>query len=196
MAMNRAPAPQLKAVSQNTLYVIRIKMLKVYQVETDEDLVNIRELFWEYLQWANSEINQEFNVDFDIAVILEENMQDIEKFYPPYGRLLLVKKYDQVAGLACMHKIREDIGEIKRMYVRNEFRGEGIGKLLLDELLREAKVIGYPRIRLDSARFMVAAHSLYRSSGFYEIDPYQESEIPEEFQIHWIFMEKNLLDTE
>jgi hypothetical protein len=52
--------------------------------------------------------------------------------------------------------------------------------------------IGYPRIRLDSARFMKAAHSLYRSAGFQEIDPYPESEIPAKFQEHWVFMEKSL----
>jgi GNAT superfamily N-acetyltransferase len=167
-------------------------MINVYQASTDQDLADIREMFWEYLQWANARINEEFNVDFDIETILEEDMQDIKKFYPPNGRLLLVKEDDQVTGLACMRKIRDDIGEIKRMYVREEFRGKGLGKLLLEELLIEALHIGYPRIRLDSARFMVAAHSLYRSIGFYEIDPYPESEIPEDFQKHWIFMEKKL----
>lgn len=78
------------------------------------------------------------------------------------------------------------------MYVRKEYRGSGIGRTLLGKLIEKAKEIGYPRIRLDSARFMHAAHSLYRSSGFYEIDPYPESEIPGEFQSNWVFMEKAL----
>ena len=167
-------------------------MISVYQASTENDLADVREMFWEYLQWANARINEVFNVDFDIAAILEEDMQDIKKFYPPDGRLLLAREDDQAAGLACMRKIREDIGEVKRMYVREEFRGKGLGKLLIGELLKEAVEIGYPRIRLDSARFMVAAHSLYRSIGFYEIDPYPESEIPEDFQKYWIFMEKRL----
>jgi len=171
-------------------------MIRIYQANTNEDIADIRELFWEYLQWVNTRINEEFNVDFDIELILEEDMQNIENFYPPYGRLLLVKDNTQVIGLACLRRIRDDIGEIKRMYIREEFRGEGLGKLLLEDLLIEAKDIGYPRIRLDSARFMEAAHSLYSSSGFYEIDPYPESEIPDEFQRHWIFMEKKFIDTE
>ncbi len=61
--------------------------------------------------------------------------------------------------------------------------------MLLEKLLSEAKEVGYSEVRLDSARFMHAAHSLYRSAGFQEIDPYPESEIPPEFQEHWIFME-------
>jgi GNAT superfamily N-acetyltransferase len=85
-----------------------------------------------------------------------------------------------------------DIAEIKRMYVRPQFRGRGIGRALLQRLLVEAKEIGYPAVRLDSARFMQEAHALYRSSGFDEVEPYPESEIPTEFQEHWVFMEMRL----
>jgi GNAT superfamily N-acetyltransferase len=91
-----------------------------------------------------------------------------------------------------MKRIREDIGEIERMYVRPEFRRRGIGRALLEVLIAEAREIGYPRMRLDSARFMAEAHSLYRSVGFQEIEPYPESEIPEEFRQYWIFMELRL----
>jgi GNAT superfamily N-acetyltransferase len=125
--------------------------------------------------------------------MLEGDMLDLEKFYPPHGRLLLAEMDDRIVGLACLHRIGEDIGEVKRMYVRNEYRGLGIGRTLLERLIEEAKEMGFPKVQLDSARFMEAAHALYRSNGFYEIDPYPESEIPEEFQTHWIFMERELL---
>ena len=167
-------------------------MLKVYQAETDQDRLFIRELFWEYLQWANTKINEEFRVNFDIETMLEEDMQNLDKFYPPEGRLLLAEMNEGIAGLACMRRIKENIVEVKRMYVRKEYRGLGIGKTLLERLIEEAKELGYLKVRLDSARFMEAAHSLYRSNGFYEIDPYPESEIPEEFQSHWVFMEREL----
>ena len=91
-----------------------------------------------------------------------------------------------------MKKLREDIGEIKRMYVRPQFRGKGLGRALLETLITEAKEVGYPVVRLDSARFMNEAHALYRSAGFSEIDPYPESEIPPEYQKHWVFMERQL----
>jgi hypothetical protein len=62
----------------------------------------------------------------------------------------------------------------------------------VEALLAEAQTIGYTTVRLDSTRFMAAAHSLYRSVGFHEIEPYSESEIPPELHHRWVFMEKVL----
>jgi GNAT superfamily N-acetyltransferase len=167
-------------------------MPRIYQIQSNEDRGYVRELFWDYLQRANSRVNEEYGVDFDIQSMLEENMLKLKEFSPPPGRLLLAELDEQITGLASMRRIREDIGEIKRMYVRLEFRGKGIGRALLEGLVTEARELGYPRIWLDSARFMKEAHSLYRSAGFQEIDPYPESEIPAEFKANWIFMEKQL----
>jgi GNAT superfamily N-acetyltransferase len=167
-------------------------MTSIHQAETEKDRSQVRELFWEYLQWANERLNEEFDINFDIESWLEQDMAQLEIFLPPHGRLLLATQESQAAGIACMKRIREGMGEIKRMYVRPKFRGQGIGRLLLEALIAEAQQIGYPTVRLDSARFMKAAHSLYRSAGFREIAPYPESEIPPEFQGHWVFMEKQL----
>ena len=78
------------------------------------------------------------------------------------------------------------------MYVRPLFRGKGIGRNLLQRVIEEAQLISYEKLKLDSARFMVEAHSLYQSMGFVEIEPYEGSEIPKQYQIHWKFMEKTL----
>jgi GNAT superfamily N-acetyltransferase len=164
----------------------------IHQAETDKDQALIRELFWEYLEWANTRLNEEYGINFDIKSMLEQDMAKLEVYLPPYGRLLLAIEGGHVAGIACMRRIRKDIGEIKRMYVRPEFRRTGIGRALLEALIAEAQEIGYPSVRLDSTRFMEAAHSLYRSVGFHEIEPYAESEIPPDFQRHWVFMEKQL----
>jgi GNAT superfamily N-acetyltransferase len=166
--------------------------MEIFQVETSEHKQHVRELFWEYLQWANQNVNETFNVNFDIAAMLENDMQTLAKFLPPNGRLLLAEVDEQVAGLACMKQLTETICEVKRMYVRREFRSQGLGRGLLQRLIDEASQMGYPLMRLDSARFMTAAHTLYRSIGFQEIAPYEGSEIPIEFQQHWIFMELRL----
>lgn len=168
-------------------------MLRIYQCESEEDKRIVRELFWEYLQWANQEVNKHFGVNFDIKTMLDEDMEMLDKFLPPDGRLLLAKQDEGAAGLACMKKLKENTAEIKRMYVRSAYRGKGIGKALIERLFVEAGETGYTRIWLDSARFMKAAHALYRSSGFQEIEPYPESEIPADFQPNWIFMEKVLV---
>ena len=89
-------------------------------------------------------------------------------------------------------KLVSNVGEIKRMFVRPEFRGKGIGKALVRGVLNEARFVGYHKLCLDSTKFMQAAHRLYKSFGFFEIEPYKESEIPEEYHQYWVFMELSL----
>ena len=156
----------------------------------------IRELFWEYLQWANTNVNKEFQVSFDIVTMLEGDIKDLEKFMPPPGRLLLGYSGTNLAGVACLKKLTSSVGEIKRMYVRPENRQQGVGRALIQGILQEARQVGYQFIRLDSARFMTEAHQLYRSIGFKEIEAYEGSEIPPGFQDHWIFMELPLAPLE
>jgi GNAT superfamily N-acetyltransferase len=167
-------------------------MIKTHQVETEQDKKHVRELFLEYLHWANDRLNEEYGIDFEIESMVERDMAELEIFLPPHGRLLLATEDSQVVGMACLKRSRDDVAEIKRMYVRPEFRGRGIGRMLLEAVTAEARQIGYATIRLDSTRFMKAAHSLYRSTGFHEIEPYPESEIPSEVQQYWVFMEMHL----
>jgi GNAT superfamily N-acetyltransferase len=122
--------------------------------------------------------------------MLEEDMAGLGIYFPPDGRLLMAIDEGRAVGIACLKRLRDDMGEIKRMYVRPEYRRRGTGRALLESLLEEAKLIGYPCVRLDNARFMKKAHALYRSAGFTEIEPYPESEIPSDFQKHWVFMEQ------
>ena len=167
-------------------------MIQITVANPEEHAQPIRELFWEYLQWANSKVEENFGVSFDIAAMLEEDMHTLNKFMPPKGRLLLGYVEDQSMGIACLKELSNSIGEIKRMYVRPQARKIGLGRRLLSQLLEESHQIGYERVRLDSARFMTEAHQLYRTSGFREIEAYEGSEIPKEFQSHWIFMEREL----
>jgi GNAT superfamily N-acetyltransferase len=167
-------------------------MIQIITANQDQHAQPIRKLFWEYLQWANANVEKNFGVSFDIAVMLEEDMNTLDKFMPPKGRLLLSYVEDQPMGIACLKALTDEIGEVKRMYVRPQARKRGLGRALLNQLLEEAHQIGYRRIRLDSARFMAEAHQLYRTNGFREIQAYEGSEIPQEFQSHWIFMEREL----
>ena len=169
-----------------------VSPLRIHQAQSEEDRAAVRELFWEYLQWANGRVNEEFGVNFDIRSMLENDMANLHIFSPPDGCLLLASQESSLAGMACMKRLKDRTAEIKRMYVRPEFRRKGVGRKMVGTLIDEAKKAGYTSIRLDSARFMVGAHALYQSAGFREIAPYPESEIPAEFQEHWIFMERDL----
>ncbi len=152
----------------------------------------IHQLFQEYLQWANAQVYKEFGVRFDLDELVKTTMQHLDSFMPPQGRVLLGYAGDDLAGIACLKELAPGIGEVKRMYVRPSARNQGLGRALLERLLEESRQIGYQRVRLDSARFMHQAHSLYRAAGFREIGEYEGSEIPPEFRSHWMFMEKEL----
>ena len=167
-------------------------MLRIYEAEADRQAADIRALFWEYLQWANAMVTREFGVTFEIEAMLEQDMRTLSKFTPPHGCLLLAEVDEQIAGIAGLRTIGAGTGEIKRMFVRPAFRGKEIGRAMLNELITQARAMGYRRICLDSARFMTAAHGLYRSAGFTEVSAYVGSEIPRAFQAHWIFMERKL----
>lgn len=153
----------------------------------------IRELFWEYLQWANARVNEEFGVNFEIESMIETDMQHLDIYMPPTGRLLLGYDDGSLAGIVCLRYMAPKVAEIKRMFVRAQNRQRGLGRMLLEWLLSEAVLAGYERVRLDSARFMKEAHQLYRAIGFKEIEAYEGSEIPKEFQKNWIFMEIKLM---
>ena len=113
-------------------------MLRIYQIQTREDKNLVKELFWEYLQWANGEGMTHFGFNINIKAMLEEDMNHLEKFFPPDGRFLLAEEAGELAGLGCLKKLKDDIGEIKRMYVRPDYRRKGIGKAILEHLLAEA----------------------------------------------------------
>jgi len=101
-------------------------------------------------------------------------------YAPPAGRLLIARVGDFVAGCIALRKISADVCEMKRLYLRTDFRGRGIGRVLVDAVLSEAKQIGYSRMRLDTIRGrMDPAIALYRSIGFKEVAPYYESSVPE-----------------
>ena len=116
----------------------------------------------------------------------------IEKFLPPNGRLMLAFMDNNACGIGCLKSINQEIGEVKRMYVNPSFRKIGASRAILQSIIQAAKETGYKKLRLDSPKFMEAAHSLYRSFGFKDIPVYPEVEIPEEFRQYLLFMELDL----
>jgi GNAT superfamily N-acetyltransferase len=123
---------------------------------------------------------------------VDRDVAEIEKFQPPDGVLLLVSEAGEAFGTGALKRIGTGTAEIKRMWVDPSRRRNGVGGAVLDRLVSEGREAGYSRLRLDSPDFMVAAHRLYRSADFTEIEPYPESEIPHEYKTHWLFMERTL----
>ncbi|MBC6429825.1 GNAT family N-acetyltransferase [Nostoc sp. HG1] len=124
-------------------------MLKIMQVETEEHKSHIHELFWEYFNETKLIFSHQFGINLDVNTFFEQYMAQLHEFIPPSGRLLLGQYETKIAGCACLRKIGEDIGEIKRMYLRPKFRRKGIGRVLLETIINEAMDVFKTRIKCN-----------------------------------------------
>ena len=168
--------------------------VEIRDVILPDDLAEVQKLWFDYLVWGNNQMQSLYGVHpHNPKEAVEEDVRLINKFLPPNGRLLLAFVDKKACGIGCLKSINEEIGEIKRMYVDPSFRQIGAGRAILQSLLNAAQETGYRKVRLDSPKFMEAAHSLYRSFGFKEIEPYSEMEIPPEFKDYLLFMEADFL---
>ena len=98
-------------------------------------------------------------------------------YAPPRGRLLLAGSVDQPAGCVALRPIDGDTGEMKRLYVRPEFRAAHLGRRLAERLIADARSIGYRRMCLDTLPTMQSAQRLYESLGFRDIAPYRPNPV-------------------
>jgi len=167
-------------------------MTTVRDAQLPHDVDTIRQLWLDYLTWGNNEMQARHGVHpHDPQLTVENDIAHVSKFLPPSGHLLLAFHDGVPCGIGCLHRIGPATCEIKRMYVVPDARRRGVGRAILDALVSRARSAGYMKIRLDSPEFMTAAHSLYRSLGFRDIDAYPESEIPVEFRKYLVFMERD-----
>jgi GNAT superfamily N-acetyltransferase len=167
--------------------------VEIREAQLPDDIENIKQLWTDYLTWGNDKMQLLYGVHPHNPIeAVREDIKNIDKFLPPNGRLILAFIDDKACGIGCLKSINDEIGEVKRMYVDPSFRKIGAGRAILQGLLNAAKEAGYQKVRLDSPKFMDAAHSLYRSFGFAAIPVYDEVEIPEEFRQYLLFMEINL----
>ena len=120
----------------------------------------VRELFREYGGFVGT------------PICFESFEREIASLPGEYICLLVADESGQLAGCAALRNIGEDTGEMKRLYVRPAFQGCGLGRLLTERIIVEARDSGLRLLRLDTLPIMGSALALYRSLGFHEIPPY------------------------
>jgi putative acetyltransferase len=128
-------------------------------------------LFKEYAQWLN------INLSFQS---FEQELVELKKMYAgPKGMILLCRANDRFMACVAVRPNEDGIAEIKRMYVKSEFQGRGVGQALLDHSIDFCKKVGYGKVRLDTLNTMKPAMNLYQKNGFIKIPPYYYNPFPE-----------------
>jgi ribosomal protein S18 acetylase RimI-like enzyme len=139
---------------------------EIRQVEGVQAAALARELFREYADAIGT--------DLEYQGFSAELLSLPAPYVPPAGALLIARDGSKVAGCVAMRPLDETTGEMKRLYVRPEFRGSGLGKILVEEVIRAARRARYRELRLDTLPAMAAAQSLYRRLGFVDTNAYSE----------------------
>jgi putative acetyltransferase len=144
--------------------------LTLRQAESPAEIAQTRELFLEYADSLG------FSLCFQG---FDQELTGLPGDYaPPDGRLLLAEYRGQPAGCVALHKLDSGICEMKRLYLRPQLRGRGVGRALAEAVIAEARAIGYRKMRLDTVEpVMPNAVAMYRRLGFVEIEPYRANPI-------------------
>jgi len=140
------------------------------QAESPAQVAQARELFLEYAHSLG------MNLCFQN---FEQELAGLPGHYAaPSGRLLLAEYEGQLAGCVALHEWEPGVCEMKRLYLRPSFRGKGLGRVLAEAIIAEARNIGYQSMRLDTIEpIMKDAVEMYRKLGFREIAPYRPNPI-------------------
>lgn len=138
--------------------------------ESPAQIAGTRELFLEYAQSLGFSLCFQ-NFDQELAGLPGD-------YAPPEGQLLLAYHEGQLAGCVALHRLEPRICEMKRLYLRPQFRGKSVGLALVESVIAQARAIGYSHMRLDTVEpIMKDAVAMYRRFGFREIAPYRPNPI-------------------
>lgn len=169
-------------------------IIEIRPIKLPDDIELVRTLWTDYLVWGNETMQMNYGVHpHNPAKIVKQDITQINKYLPPNGHVFLALIDNNACGTACLNRISEEVGELKRMFVNPSFRNLGVGEALLQSIINTAKERGHKKIRLNTPKFMETAHSLYRRFGFKPISVYPEVEIKNDFREYLLFMELKLL---
>jgi GNAT superfamily N-acetyltransferase len=147
---------------------------------TEADFAPLVEpLFREYGVWVLGRLESDLGLRFGLEDVERHHKAfeaELPKLVGPGGRLLLARAGEDPIGVAALKPVDGATAEVKRMYVRPQGRGRGVGRALLQRLVEDARSEGYRTARLESMRFMTEAHALYRSFGFVDIPVFDGAE--------------------
>ncbi len=139
-------------------------------------LEDVKMLFLEYTDML-MKLDDRFVMCLENQHYDEELMQLLELYGQPHGRLYVAYKDSRLAGCIALKKLDDATCEMKRMYVKGQFTGQGIGGRLVEKIIDEARKAGYKSMVLDTVPVLKSAVKLYKKHGFHEIEAYNNNPI-------------------
>jgi len=164
-------------------------MLQITQAETNEEFEAAKVLLREYADFLKADLAEFADLPWLMQYYeeFEEETANLPAGYePPLGLIILAIEDDQTAGMVTLGKLSESKCEMRKLFVRESYRGKGIGRALCTTLIQKAKEIGYTHMRLFTS--WKKPLKLYESLEFIQISPYKY--LPKE--LNGVFMEKKL----
>jgi putative acetyltransferase len=150
--------------------MMKIAEIRITEAVWPEDRVPIARLMREYVEALEADISfQDFETEYASLP---------GKYARPEGVVLLAWAADEAVGIVAYRPLERRICEMKRLYLLPRFRGTGLGRLLVEELVRDARSHGYRRMVLDTLPFMRTAQGVYSSLGFQPIPAYYDNPLP------------------
>jgi GNAT superfamily N-acetyltransferase len=150
--------------------MIKIAEICITEAVWPEDRVPIARLMREYVETLEADISfQDFESEYAVLP---------GKYARPEGVVLIGRTANEAVGIVAYRPLEHRICEMKRLYVLPRFRGTGLGRLLVEELVRDARSHGYRRMVLDTLPSMRPAQALYSAEGFRPIPAYYDNPLP------------------
>ncbi len=147
-----------------------IQEIEIRETYEEATLEGIRVLFREYQAMIGNVVCFQ---DFQAEV------QSLPgRYAPPRGCLVHALVDGRLAGVVALRGLAPQWAEVKRLYVRPEYRSLGIGRRLMEAVLERAQRLEFQRVVLDTLPSMLEAHRLYQRIGFHEIEAYYEDPVP------------------
>ena len=138
-------------------------MVEFIPIDLDLHKSHLIKLTEEYLTWIEGEMQKRYNIDMvlllgvSVEKYVEKSLKELSSYLPPKGIYYIIQKNSSIIGMGALRTLKMGIGEIKRMYIKPRYRGNGYGKKVLELLLEKGKEFGFSSIRLDTGEFMSAA---------------------------------------
>src|SRR5262245_58955622 len=166
--------------------------VRIIEAQADQDVAQAAALIRDFISWCRTRYRERpWFVDSYLRLgDFEEELSSLTQIYAPPDGALLLALMDRPTGCVALRTLRDGICEMKRLFVRVEHQGLGVGRQLTEALIDLARRRGFRTMRLDTGDLQTEARALYRSLGFVPIPPYYEC--PDQLRQYLVFMELTL----